>query len=78
MFLCATSKLHIYIIKYHILGPEYREELVKIILSLSHSNDSASFPKKKNYYDSWELAPECVKAPQRWSKGQWLANAGTK
>lgn len=47
MFLCATSKLHIYIIKYHILGPEYREELAKIILSLSHSNDSASFQKKK-------------------------------
>lgn len=47
MFLCATSKLHIYIIKYHILGPEYREELVKIIFSLSHSNDSASFQKKK-------------------------------
>lgn len=53
------------------------EELVKIIFSISHSNDSASF-QKKNYYDSWELAPECVKAPQRWFKGQWLANAGTQ
>lgn len=42
MFLCATSKLHIYIIKYHILGPEYRGELVKFIFSLFPLNDSAS------------------------------------
>lgn len=74
MFLCATSK-YTCIIKYHNLGPENRK------ISKNHffsPTQMILLVSKKNSYESWELAPECVKAPQEWFKGQWLANAGTQ
>lgn len=46
MLLLATSKLHIYFIKYHLLGPKYREKLVRIIFSIFHFNYSASSGEK--------------------------------
>lgn len=79
MILCATSKLHIYLVIYHIiLGTKYRERLVRIIFWIFHLNYPTTFQGEKIIImtpRNWPL--NVTKLHKDWAKNYWLAHVVT-